>query len=474
MLFCSQTYLYFFTAVFLFYWTLPWKEGRVWLLLAASVFFYTSWSRWLALLVVGSATLDYALALALDASSGPRRRRLLLAVSLTVNLAVLALFKYLNFFLQSLHDALAAAGVSGPFPLLDLLAPIGISFYTFEAVSYTVDVYRRRVRAERNLGHFLLFILFFPHLVAGPIVRARDFLPQVRRRKRWDWLRMQVGVQYLLVGLFKKMVVADRLALYADPVFRSPEAYGSVAVWLATLAYALQIYCDFSGYSDMAVGSAHLLGYRLARNFDLPYLAANVTEFWRRWHISLSSWLRDYLFIPLGGSRGTTWRTCRNLLLTMALGGLWHGASWHFVLWGLVHGTLLVIHRGLRALLQTRPRLDSLLRSGPGTVFRVGLTFLTVALCWVLFRAPTASAALAVYARLAAPHVGLPSAGALRPLLGLLALGALAHLVAQAGRKRAWAQRLPAPAVGLAYAALLVLAEVLAPGANNAFIYFQF
>ncbi len=215
-------------------------------------------------------------------------------------------FKYVNFFLDSLEASLQLAGVSVSWPTLSIILPIGISFYTFEAINYTVDVYRRRVVAEKRLDHFLLFITFFPHLVAGPIVRARDFLPQIESMKRWNWNRLQLGVNYFLLGLFKKLVLADRLAMAADPIFEAPGDYKTAVVWIAMISYALQIYCDFSGYSDMALGLAHSLGFKLTKNFDTPYVARNVSEFWRRWHISLSTWLRDYLFIPLGGSRGAT------------------------------------------------------------------------------------------------------------------------------------------------------------------------
>ena len=257
--------------------------------MAASFYFYASWNRWLALLIGVSTLADYLIGRGLDAASRPSLRRLLVGVSVTANLGLLAYFKYANFFLQSLADALHALGGSASPPLLQVFLPIGISFYTFEAINYTVDVYRRRVPAERNLAHFMLFITFFPHLAAGPIVRARDFLPQVRRPKRWDWNRMHLGVRLFVMGFFKKVVVADRMAGFADPVFANPGPYGTGAVWVAVLAYALQIYRDFSGYTDMAVGTAHLLGYKLAPNFDMPYLSANVSEFWRRWHISLSS-----------------------------------------------------------------------------------------------------------------------------------------------------------------------------------------
>src|SRR5262249_15484943 len=234
-------------------------------------------------------------------------------------------------------------------------------------------------------------------------VRARDFLPQIHRRKHWDWARMQLGAQFFLMGVFKKLAIADRMALYADPVFANPEVYNSGAVWLAVLAYALQIYCDFSGYTDIAFGSAHLLGYKLAKNFNMPYLAVNVSEFWRRWHISLSSWLRDYLFIPLGGSRGTIWQTNRNLMITMALGGLWHGANWTFVVWGVLHGSYLIIHRYFKAFCEARPRLDGVLQNPLGMLLRMTLTFAAVCFGWIFFRAQTFTDASMILHRMFVP-----------------------------------------------------------------------
>jgi alginate O-acetyltransferase complex protein AlgI len=359
-------------------------------------------------------------------------------------------------------------------PVLQVILPIGISFYTFEAINYTIDVYRRRVPAERNLAHFMLFITFFPHLVAGPIVRARDFLPQVRRPKRWDWARIHLGVHYLLIGLFKKLAIADRMALYADPVFAEPGQYASGAVWLATVAYALQIYCDFSGYTDMALGSAHLLGYKLAKNFNLPYLAGNVSEFWRRWHISLSTWLRDYLFIPLGGSRGSTWQTSRNLLVTMGLGGLWHGASWTFVFWGLLHGIFLVVHRAFQRWCKRHERLDRLLQSLPGTAIRMSLTLSCVCLGWVFFRATTFGAAATVLRKLILPEPGLASTLHYHSLWYTVAIVAICHALTHHGLWKQLAIRLPAALLGFGYAAVLTLALVLAPDTGKAFIYFQF
>jgi alginate O-acetyltransferase complex protein AlgI len=476
-------------------------RARVWLLLSVSFFFYACFNKWLAGIICVSTFLDYVIARSMDSSSSQRWRRFLLCVSLVANLGLLAYFKYANFFLESLERALHALGSSASMPWLSIILPIGISFYTFEAINYTIDVYRRRVPAEKDLGNFMLFITFFPHLVAGPIVRARDFLPQIHRRKRFDWARMQLGVQYLLMGLFKKLAIADRMSYFVKPVFENPDAYGSSAVWLATFAYALQIYCDFSGYTDMALGCAHMLGYKLAQNFNMPYLARNISEFWRRWHMSLSSWLRDYLFIPLGGSRGTSWQTCRNLMITMALGGLWHGASWAFVLWGVLHGLLLIGHRSFRAFCKERPLLDRLLQTIPGQALCTLLTFLGVCIGWVFFcaagiqQAKELSAAEAarqtgqpvqavsynglsvaatMIGKMAVPQAGLGPPLHNRSLWYTVAVVALCHVLVARGLWKRMAVRLPAPVLGCGYAVVLTLALVLAPPTSQTFIYFQF
>ncbi len=320
----------------------------------------------------------------------------------------------------------------------------------------------------------MLFILFFPHLVAGPIVRARAFLPLVARRKHWSWLRADTGVLLILLGLLKKLAIADRMALYVDPVFAGPEAYATATLWLAAVAYAIQIYCDFSGYSDMALGLAHLLGYHLAPNFDMPFLSANIAELWRRWHISLSSWIRDYLFIPLGGSRGSRWRTYRNLLLTFALCGLWHGAGWNFVLWGLLNGVLLVVHAAFRPWCDQRPRLAAVLDSGPGTACRVALTFTCFCVIFVVFRSPDFSAASTMLTRMATPASGAGFPLEVQGLYWTFAAVALGHALGMGNRGvRLW-EWLPAPVRGLGFGAALTAALVLAPGISKAFIYFQF
>lgn len=473
MIFCSQAFLVFFTLVFLVYWILPWDRARVRLLLIASFYFYARWNQMLAILIAVSTTIDYLIALGIDSSDSDRRRKLLLVLSLAANLGLLVYFKYANFFLESFEDLLRLLGVRASLPLLKVIVPIGISFYTFEAINYMVEVYRRNVRAERNLEHFLLFITFFPHLVAGPIVRARDFLPQIRRPKHWDWARAQLGVQLFLMGLFKKLAIADRMAVFSDPVFAHPEAYGAYAAWVAVLAYALQIYCDFSGYTDMALGCAHLLGYKLSPNFDMPYVSRNVSEFWRRWHISLSSWLRDYLFIPLGGSRQGAWRTDRNLLLTMTLGGLWHGPSWTFVAWGAFHGALLMGHRRFRELVRERPAWDDLLQSVPGTIFRVASTFACVCVGWVFFRATDFATALTLLGRLAPREGALPPAPTSSFWATLVFVGAC-HALGTRGLWPKLRDRLPSPVLGFGYATAFSIALVLAPGESKPFVYFQF
>ena len=472
--FCSLQYLAFFVGVFILYWALPWRRARVWLLLVASITFYACWNKQLALLVCATTLLDYSLARGMEHASSPRWRRLMLGASLMANLGLLVYFKYTNFFLDSLGALLRSIHLAPSLLVLQVIVPFGISFYTFEAMSYAMDVYRRRVPAERSLPNFMLFILFFPHLIAGPIVRPRRFLPQVLRPKRWSWPRAQLGVQLFLLGLFKKMAIADHMEEYVRPVFAGPGSYGNAAVWMAVIGFAIQIYCDFSGYTDMAIGSAHLLGYKLTRNFNMPYLATNVSDFWHRWHISLSTWLRDYLFIPLGGSRGGKWKTYRNLLITMTLGGLWHGASWTFIVWGVLHGVYLIVHRAFRGFCKSLPILDQVLQSWPGTVLRVVATFLAVCVGWVLFRAATFADAYTILHRLIVPHHGMGPPLPNRSMWCLLGLLVVCHGLAASGLWKRWAPRLPAPVWGSGYALVLILALALAPDSGKAFIYFLF
>ncbi len=473
--FQTQPFLIFFAVVAGVYWMTPrrWKEIRVWWLVIASFHFYAAWSAELAFLVAGTTVVDYTLARLMDRTANPRGRRALMLASIGMNLGILAYFKYKNFFLGSLNTMLDSAGVPGPFDTLSILVPFGISFYTFEAISYAVDVYRKKIPAERSLPHFLLFILFFPHLVAGPIVRAGDFLKQTRRIKRWNWVRVQVGVQFFLMGVFKKLAIADRMAAFSDGPLQNPGEYSTASVWLAVMAYALRIYADFSGYTDMAIGLAHLFGYKLNKNFDMPYLASNVSEFWKRWHISLSSWLRDYVYIPLGGNRGGGWATNRNLMLTMALGGLWHGASWSYVLWGVIHGALLISHRQFLAWCADKPGVNALLESTPGTIVRTALTFTAVSFAWIFFR-PDVAGAWRVLERMFVYGPGKPLDLNNRSLWYTVLFVLACHILVDRGLwQRIWA-RMPSVGQGLGYAACLTLAMLLAPPTAKTFIYFTF
>ena len=468
MLFHRAPFLWLLLVTFVVYWwVLRTQRARNLCLLAASVVFYANWNPWLVLLVVATAAYDYRMALAIEeASDEPvRRRRLVAAVG--VPLGLLVYFKYTNFLVAQAWPVLRVLGVPAQTPVFDIVLPLGISFYTFETIAYVVDVYRRRIPAERRVVDYTLFLLFFPHLIAGPIVRPQQFLSQVRRARRLDWNRVELGVRLFVFGMLKKAVVADTLAQLVDPVFAQPAAYATSTIWTAVVCYAVQIYCDFSGYSDMAIGGAHLLGIKLPINFRMPYFAANPAEFWRRWHITLSLWLRDYLYIPLGGNRRGSWMTYRNLLLTMALGGLWHGAAWTFVLWGAYHGLLLALHRAIPWPTWTgRAALHPL---------RVACTFLLVCLGWVLFRAQTLAQAWTIIERMVAPTPGSTLPSEVSTLVALI-LGAVlvAHLVGTFANVPRLARVLPAPVLGTALACGFLIARLLAPATGGAFIYFQF
>src|SRR5262245_10287096 len=339
MLFPTAKFLAFFAVTFAVYWLLGRHRWRLVWLTATSAFFYACWRWEFLFLILASTSVDYLVALKIPRlPQSSVTRKWLVALSISVNLGILGYLKYAAFLLDTATDVTHWLGWSIPIPQVKAFLPLGISFYTFEAISYVVDVYRGRTQPVRNPLDYAVYILFFPHLVAGPIVRPYEFLPQLDRPKRFDWPRFQAGVQLFLIGLLKKIVIADQVALVIDPVFKTPGEFNSAALWLAVLGYAVQIYCDFSGYTDMALGLAHTLGFKLPNNFNAPYLASSPADFWRRWHISLSRWLRDYLYIPLGGNRKGPVRTMVNLFVTMLLGGLWHGANWTFVVWGAYHG----------------------------------------------------------------------------------------------------------------------------------------
>jgi alginate O-acetyltransferase complex protein AlgI len=345
MVFNSVTFLIFLAITLSLYYRLN-QKGQNWLLLAASYIFYGWWDFRFAFLLLATSLLDYWLALCIDNSADRKRKRLFLTLSICSNMGVLCLFKYLNFFADTLAIFLGNLGVNASFPVLHVILPIGISFYTFLSMSYTIDVYRGEIPASRSPIDFLLYVAFFPHLVAGPIVRASYLLPQCQRPRVIQRDQVLNGIWLMLMGYVKKVVIADQLGQIVSWGFSKPlPPFSDANAWLVIYAFAFQIYGDFSGYSDIARGLAKLMGFELVENFRAPYLVSNPSAFWRHWHISLSTWLRDYLYIPLGGNRFGSFKTYRNLMLTMLLGGLWHGAGAAYVLWGLYHGALLAAHR---------------------------------------------------------------------------------------------------------------------------------
>lgn len=386
MLFNSFQFVIFFAVVFAVHWFLLERQRyRVMWLLASSFVFYGAWSAKLVLLLFAVIAIAYGSALFLDPVHNLRRRGLVLGLAVSALLGILACFKYLGFLADSLQLFTGQFGVTLSWPTLNIILPIGISFYIFQAISYLADVYRGRLPARRNAIDVAFYVSFFPQLVAGPILRAAQFFPQIANPKMLSGENISFGIKMIFVGFIYKVLLADTIAGQIDPVFNAPHEWSGASLWFATLGFYAQIYFDFAGYSTMAIGFARLLGYRVPRNFNFPYSRANITEFWRNWHISLSRWLRDYLFISLGGGRRGPSRYYLNLLTTMVLGGLWHGASFNFLIWGGLHGVVLCLHKLSKAAFGSRawPAPVVLL----STLCAWFATQAFVLLCWVPFRA---------------------------------------------------------------------------------------
>ncbi|MEG2928101.1 MAG: MBOAT family O-acyltransferase [Oscillospiraceae bacterium] len=389
MLFNSVSFLIFFPIVVLVYFILPKMVKNIWLLVA-SYYFYMCWRPEYALLILFSTVTTYLASIAIDKVQGKGQKKLMLLLSLLLNLSVLFLFKYYNFFTANISALLMNFGMTVSPPSFDLLLPVGISFYTFQALGYSIDVYRGDVKREKNFITYALFVSFFPQLVAGPIERSKNLLPQFYDHKSFEYTRVKNGLVQMGWGFFKKMVIADGVSQIVNIVYNSPQRFSGVQLVIATVFFAFQIYCDFSGYSDIAIGAANVLGFDLMRNFAHPYFAKNPTEFWRRWHISLSSWFMDYLYIPLGGSKKGYARTLLNLFITFLVSGLWHGAQWTFVIWGALNGIYVIFTRVLTPLIkafQTKAHIksDGILAN----IFGVVTTFLLVDFSWIFFRANT-------------------------------------------------------------------------------------
>ncbi|MEM9555603.1 MAG: MBOAT family O-acyltransferase [Acidobacteriota bacterium] len=479
MIFNSLEFGLFFGLVFGTYWCLG-RRAQNYCLLVASYVFYGAWDwRFLGLIALSTAV-DYWVGRLLGATETPARRKLLLSLSLLTNLGILGVFKYLDWLTTSFAELAASVGWTVDPLTLEVVLPVGISFYTFQTLSYTIDVYRRELAPTRNVVDFALFVAFFPQLVAGPIERASRLLPQIASRRHADLEGFQTAGWLILWGLIQKVVIADNLAAVVDAVYAPAARPTAAQVALGTFAFAIQIYCDFSGYSKIARGVARLLGFRLMVNFDLPYFSRDPAEIWRRWHISLSTWLRDYVYRSLRdrdrarhGRRGAAARSGRNLVLTMLLCGVWHGAGWHFVVWGLLQGLWLAGHRAWRA---RRPlwRPAAVWARQLQDLGRGLLTFTIICLTFIFFRAPTLGQALDLLVRLTGPWELHSIALWWRPLAFLVLPLALLETLQRITRDEWIVLRLPLVARAVLYACLVMVLVLFGEDFGQPFIYFQF
>ena len=394
MLFNSLEFLVFFPIVIALYFAIPYRFRWI-LLLVASYYFYMCWNYKYVLLIVVSTVVDYFTGILLYRSNRKRIRTLLLLGSLFTNLGLLFFFKYFNFFGGAINGIFDRFNIFYDIPAYNFLLPVGISFYTFQTLSYTIDIYKRKQEPEYHFGRFALFVSFFPQLVAGPIERSVNLLPQFRKEFDFDYERVKNGLMLMGWGFFKKIVIADRLAEYVNIVYNNPADFEGIPNIIATFFFTFQIYCDFSGYSDIAIGAAMIMGYRLMTNFRRPYFAMNIREFWQRWHISLSTWFRDYVYIPLGGNRVVKWRWYYNLFITFLVSGLWHGANWTFIIWGAIHGFYLVFAIWTEKYREGFNRWIGLQKYPALYKFvQVFVTFVLVYVSWIFFRANNVSEAL--------------------------------------------------------------------------------
>ncbi len=474
MVFNSFEFAVFLPIVFVLYWTVLGKRQNA-LLLVASYLFYGWWDwRFLGLIVVSTFT-DFLVAGAIARADEKQRRRMLILVSIVVNLGILAFFKYFNFFIDSTAGALESVGFEPNLPTLRILLPVGISFYTFQTLGYTIDVYRRKMEPATHLLAFAVYVAYFPQLVAGPIERAGRLLPQIERvRTTLTSPEVTSGLYLILIGLFKKVVIADGIAPIVNEAFGRSASGDWLRLLFGVYAFALQIYGDFSGYSSIARGTSRLLGIELMENFRQPYLARNITHFWRTWHISLSDWLRDYLYITLGGNRRGQRLIYRNVMLTMLLGGLWHGAAWTFVVWGGLHGLYLAAHRSLRH--KSPKHADDPFTVGD--IIPALVTFHLVVLSWIFFRADSFAQAWDYLTGIVTLRGGVPDLVAAADVLALLVPLGLASLAIDLAQRQGRSQlallRWPEARRGLAFGTMLVALVVFTGSEAVPFIYFQF
>jgi alginate O-acetyltransferase complex protein AlgI len=473
MIFSSFEYLVFFIGTVIVSWMLAGRpQLRILFLLLASYYFYASNNGWLLGLILLSTVIDYAAGLKIDAAADRAARKFWLAASLVANLGILGYFKYANFFAGSVASLGAAiSGHDAGWNAMDIILPVGISFYTFQSMSYTIDVYAGRLAAERSFMRFAFFVAFFPQLVAGPIVRARYFLHQIGEKPTLSPQAFDGALYLIFFGLFKKIVLADTLGVYADGAFAAPDQASALTAWLGLYAFTFQIYFDFSGYTDIALGCARLLGFRLPPNFRRPYTATSFTEFWRRWHISLSFWLRDYLYKPLGGNRKGAARAYANLMITMLLGGLWHGAAWTFVLWGGLHGAILALEKKLGWASLARDYRDR-----PVARFvRSLVVFQLVVLSWLPFRAQSWETLMEMgHALTRFDGQGAALSYGMIMAIIMMAGGLGVQWMGENVSVKRHFVRFPILVKGLAYGGLCALIVIFAARGAQPFVYFQF
>lgn len=404
MLFNSLTFLVFFVVVTGLYFLLP-HRFRWFLLLAASCFFYMFFKPVYIFILFGTIIIDYYAGIKLEEIQDQKKKKFFLILSLIANIGVLVVFKYFNFINENISQVLVHVGVQNPIPFLKILLPIGLSFHTFQAMSYTIEVYRGNQKAERHFGIYALYVMFYPQLVAGPIERPQNIIHQFRIQHNFEYANVSAGLKLMLWGFFKKLVIADRLAIGVDEVYNHLDSYTGIALILATVFFAIQIYCDFSGYSDIAIGAAKIMGFTLMVNFNRPYASRSISEFWTRWHISLSSWFKDYLYIPLGGNRVKVSRLYFNLFIVFIISGLWHGASWTFIIWGALHGIYLIFALITKNIgVRISDFFKKLKLSFLVNAFNIGFVFALITFAWLFFRAKTSHDAFYVVKHLLDIH----------------------------------------------------------------------
>lgn len=484
MLFNSLEYLIFLPLVVGLYFSISYKYRWV-LLLAASYYFYMAWKPVYIILIIFSTLIDYFAGIMMGRTEDKKKRKKYLILSLITNLSLLFLFKYFNFFNDSAKTVLEYLNIPFYLPQFKLLLPMGISFYTFQTLSYSIDVYKGTIKPEKHLGIFALYVTFFPQLVAGPIERSENLLPQFREKHDFDYDLATNGLKLIAWGMFKKVVIADRVAQMVNLVYNDVQSYTGFPLVFATVLFAFQIFCDFSGYSDIAIGSANIMGYRLMKNFNRPYLARNISEFWKRWHISLSTWFKDYIYIPLGGNRVVKWRWYYNLFITFLISGLWHGANWTFVAWGALHGfyhIFAIMTSKFRKSFIKTIKLDKI--PGLYPFIQTLITFILVCFGWIFFRANSLSDAIYVIKHLfdgsfkniyEQALILEPDTFQLNVALISIVLMEVVHLVQEkVGSIREFVSRRPIWIRWSLYYILIIGIIIFGSFGSQEFIYFQF